>query len=146
MVSVLWIKGHKFSSTNETRHRAEEVTGNVDVVCRQMAPRHIRTGQKQTPRAGEKRPPLSTLIAFVPIGGAMTENRIGPLFLCRFPAKKLVRHPKESTNQTRKAICYFQFLWTLVGERFVYKDTYIYIYMYLLDKGMRLYIHIHIYV
>ena len=68
----------------EARHRAEEVTGNVDVVCRQTAPKHVKTGQKQTPRAGEKHSPLSALLAFVPIAGAMTENRIGPLFCVGF--------------------------------------------------------------
>ena len=68
----------------ETGHRAEDVTGNVDVVCRQTAPKHIRTGQKQTPRAGETRSALSALLAFVPIAGAMTENRIGPLFCVGF--------------------------------------------------------------
>ena len=69
--------------------------------------------------------------------------------LCRFPAKKLVHDPKESTNQTRKAMCYFQFWWTLVGEKFVYKNTYIHTHIYVytgLDKGMRLYICIHIYI
>ena len=134
----------------ETGHRAEEVTGNVDVVCRQTAPKHIRTGQKQTPRAGETRSPLSALLAFAPIADAMTENRVGPLFLCSFPAKKLVHDPKESTNQTRKAICYFQFLWTLVGERFVYKNTYIHTHIYICIYGARqgneiIYMYTHIY-
>lgn len=97
----------------------------MDVVCRQMAPQSLadtKTHQDRTEtdtKGWRDTPSFSTLITFVPIIGARTENGIVPFIFFRFPAKKLVRHPKESTNPTRKAICYFQFLCTLVGEVFI---------------------------
>lgn len=153
MVSVLWIKGHEFCSTNwEVDRRRRGVTGNVGVGCRQMEPEssghHDTSGQDRNRHRGlERSVLLFNLNRFVPIIGAMTkQDCVFWVFFLRFPAKKLVRHPKESTNQTRKAMCYFQFLCPLVGEGFIYKYTYIIIYKYIsiyTDKGVRLYTHIY---
>lgn len=87
----------------ETGHGEEEVTGNVDVVCRQMAQSLVgtKTHQDRTEtdtRGWREASSFSTSITLVPITGAMTENRDCTCWFVRFPAKKLVRHPKESTN------------------------------------------------
>jgi len=88
----------------ETGHAEEEVTGNVDVVCRQMAPQSLvdtETHQDRTEtdtRGWRGASSFSTLMALVPIIGAMTEHRDCTCWVFRSPAKKLVRHPKESTN------------------------------------------------
>lgn len=88
----------------ETGHGEEEVTGNVDVVCRQMAPQRLvdtETHEDRTEtdtRGWRGAFSFSMLMALVPITGAMTEHRDYTCRVFRSPAKKLVRYPKESTN------------------------------------------------
>ena len=88
--------------------REEEVTGNVDVVCRQMAPRSLvdtETHQDRTEtdtRGWRGAPSFSALMALVPIIGAMTEHRDCTCRVFRSPAKKLVRQPKNQPTEQEK--------------------------------------------